>query len=499
MANAPTSVTKGAALTISMRWADRLIGLVSVIILARLLAPEDFGIIVMASLVIGLVDALLDLGVHIPLIQNRSATQSHYDTAWTLRLLQATLAAGLVWLAAPWAAGFFNEPQVTLVIQVLAISFLLSGLENIGVVNFQKEMRFGKEFQFLFAKRMAGFIATISLALLLQSFWALVAGTLVARLVGLALSYAMHPMRPRASLARFGEIFGVSQWVLARNVGVYLDQSLHLMLVGRRDTTGVTGGYSMANEVSSMPTTELLAPINRVLFPAFVQVKHDLSELKRLFLLAQGVQALIVIPAGVGLALVAEGAVMLLLGEQWGFIVPFVEIIALVTVVTALMSSGVFVCITLGRVALMAFYAWFQVALFALLATVVFTQADAEQIAAIRLLTALLSVGVFAWILTRTLEGLAVLDIIKAVYRPILAALMMSVCVLGLGGLLSGPDWWLLVCRVAIGVLSYIFAVALLWWVSGGPPGAERYVLDKLCPLVKPILRRVSRIGRHTY
>ncbi|EHQ52316.1 polysaccharide biosynthesis protein [Ectothiorhodospira sp. PHS-1] len=483
MAHSPTSVAKGAALTITMRWTDRLIGLVSVIILARLLAPEDFGIIVMASLVIGLADVLLDLGVHVALIQNPSPSRDHYNTAWTLRLLQCAAAAALVWVAAPWAAVFFDEPRITLVIQVLALSFLLSGLENIGIVNFQKEMRFVEDFQFLFARRIVGFVTTIGAAFVLQSFWALVIGTLVGRAFGLVLSYVMHPMRPQPSLARFHEIFGISQWVLVRNVGVYLDQSLHMMLVGRRDNTTVTGGYSLANEISSMPTTELLAPINRVLFPAFVRVKQDLTELKRLFLLAQGVQALIVIPAGTGLALVAHEAVAILLGEQWGFIVPFVEIIALVTVVTALLSSGIYVCLTLGRVKLVAAYTWWQVGVFAVLAVMLLPQAGALEIAWLRLFVAALGVALFAGLLTRTLSGLKVGELVGVVYRPLLAALFMALCVMQLGELIPGPEWLILMARIGLGMVSYTLAIILLWWLAGRPAGAEAYVLRQVLRL----------------
>nr|MBL8455758.1 oligosaccharide flippase family protein [Zoogloeaceae bacterium] len=81
MSSGKTSVVKSAFLTISMRWIDRLIGLASTLILARILVPADFGIIAMASVVIGLADVLLEMGVHIALLQNKSPTPAHYDTA----------------------------------------------------------------------------------------------------------------------------------------------------------------------------------------------------------------------------------------------------------------------------------------------------------------------------------------------------------------------------------------------------------------------------------
>ena len=103
----------------------------------------------------------------------------------------------MLWsLLSPLAATYFNDPRVTLVTQVLAVSLILSGLENIAVVTFQKEMQFGKEFQFLFCKRIVGFIVTIVAAWFIRSYWALVIGALAGRTFGVALSFRNAPDAP---------------------------------------------------------------------------------------------------------------------------------------------------------------------------------------------------------------------------------------------------------------------------------------------------------------
>ena len=155
------SAVVGALIAVGIRWTDRLIGLVSTVILARLLVPDDFGIIAMASLVIGLIDVLLDMGVNITLVQNKHATQDDFDAAWTLRLMQSGLAAVAIFLAAYPAARYFHDPRVTGVVQALALSVLLVGFENIGIVSFQKKMEFGQEFRFFFGKRISGFLITM--------------------------------------------------------------------------------------------------------------------------------------------------------------------------------------------------------------------------------------------------------------------------------------------------------------------------------------------------
>ena len=103
------SPARGAVIVVAMRWTDRLIGLVSTLVLARLLVPADFGIVAMASIVVGLIDTLLALGVSSALIQNRNAGREEFDTAWTLGIIQGSMVAGIIWIAAPYAAASFHD------------------------------------------------------------------------------------------------------------------------------------------------------------------------------------------------------------------------------------------------------------------------------------------------------------------------------------------------------------------------------------------------------
>ncbi len=481
----PTSIFKGALLTVLMRWSDRLIGFVSTLILARLLVPADFGIIAMASLVIGLVDVLLDLGVNVALIQNRHATPEHYNSAWTLRLIQATGAALIVLFIAPFAVDYFHDARVKPVLQVLATGLLLASLENIGVITFQKEMRFGLDFRYTFLKRIVGFLVTITAAWLFRSYWALVIGTLTGRLFGVLLSYQMHAMRPRFSLAKFKEIFSVSQWMLVASIGGYLDNNLHKLIVGGGANSATMGGYTLGDDISAMPGSELLAPLNRVLFPAFVRVKHDLSDLKRLFLLAQGVQTLVVVPASMGLALLAHEAVVVLLGEKWLLAVPFVQVLALANMVRAITTSGIHVMIALGRVWSSAFLSWMQVLLLAAIALIFLQGPDALQVAWIRFLTVLAGLPLAVWLLMHTLRNVGLMDIMRSIVRPLLGTGIMALAITTVGALTQFPPFPALLVKIATGVITYSTAIMFMWRLSGKPFGAESYLLSKVAALRK--------------
>lgn len=475
-----TSVIRGAILTVSMRWTDRLIGFVSTLILARLLAPEDFGIIAMASLVVGLVDAFLALGVHVALIQNHNADEAHFNTAWTLRLAQLMIAAALIVLGAPFAAEYFNDSRIVPVLGFMAVGMLLMAVENIGIVTFQKEMRFGMDFRFIFLKRIGGFVITIVAAWLLHNYWALVIGNLAGRAIGVVLSYSMHPMRPRFSLEKVKEIFSVSQWMLMSSIAAYLNRSLDNMLVGRHENATVVGGYTLANEISAMPTTEVLAPLNRVLFPAFVEAKKNLGELKRLYLLAQGVQSIIGMAAGVGLALVANEAVNVLLGNKWDFVVPFVQVLALAYVVESISTSGGYVLITMGKARSAALVSLLQVTIFCFAVFLLLSDVEAIELAILRLASVFAGLVLSLCLLKQTLHNITVMDLVRIVIRPLLATAVMALSVFTVGEVMHAAPLVTLVAKILTGVLIYPFAILLMWYAIGMPEGAESYLLNKV-------------------
>jgi len=463
-----------------MQWTNRFIGFVSTLILARLLVPDDFGLIAMGTVVVGLVDMLLDLGVNVALIQNRNAAPAHYNTAWTIRLAQAAIAALIVFFAAPFFAQYFHDPRVELVLQLMAAGMLIGGLENIGVITFQKEMRFGLDFRFAFFKRIFGFIVTIVAAWLLRSYWALVIGALAGRCFGVFLSYHMHPMRPRFSIEKLKELFLISQWMLAKSIGSYLNGNLDKVLVGRRINTTMLGGYTLADEISAMPSSEVLAPLNRVLFPAFVQAKHDLTKLKELFLQAQAVQCLLAFPAAIGAMLVAKEAVFVLLGEKWLFVVPFVQVLSMVHLVNAIITSGGYVMLTLGKVHYLTIFVWVQVAFFAFMTILIYPDSTALQIAWLRILTVYLGLFLAIYLLMRSLKNVRLLNFIRSVFRPFVGVIMMTIGVLPIAEILDYPPVATLLLKIVIGLIIYPVVILTLWWIAGRPPGAESYLLGKI-------------------
>lgn len=472
------SIFVNALFTVGLRWADRMIGLASTIILARLLAPDDFGVIAMATLVVTFVDIIFNLGVHVPLIQRSHVTQSHYDTAWTLKIIQATIATTFIALSAPYAASYFAEERLTLVIQLIAFHILFTGVENIGVVNFQKEMNFALDFKFRFTKRLIGFFITIYAAWQIQSYWALVIGTLASSAIGAVLSYSMHPMRPRLKLEKIKDIFFTSQWVLLNNIGSFLNYRLHHILVGKTGNATTMGGYDLANQIAEMPSVELLAPINRVLFPAFSIHKENSTELKRLFLLAQGIQSTIAIPASVGLYIVAPEIVEIMLGEKWLFIIPVLQLLALANISSAITTSATHVMLAKGQFRQIATITWVR-ALSVLLLFWYLTPSSAYEIAQIYLASVVFGFLLIIWRTLKALQSVSLYEMAATTSRPIMASVAMYYCVINITQMLSLSSLDMLTLKVIIGASTYSLIVIFLWIGARKPDGAEKFILEK--------------------
>jgi lipopolysaccharide exporter len=477
-----SSITGGAIIMIAMRWIDRVVGVISTFILARILVPDDFGIVAMASVVVAFADVIFDLGINVAIIQRTNPSQAFYNTAWTLRILQVAAVATVLMILAPFAADYYKDPRVMPVVLLMALSMMIASYENVGVITFQKELRFADDAKFMLFKRLVSFFTTIALTLALQSYWGMVLGALCSRLFSTARSYMVHPMRPKFSLQEIGSIFSVSQWVLVKNISAYLDRNLHIFLVGGVAKTGVTGGYTLANEISNVPGNDLLAPINRVLFPAFARVKDNLAELTRLLVRVQAIQVMVTFPTCVGFVLTAHELVPVALGTKWTFIVPFVQILALSNIIQAINSSANYVLTVLGKMRLLAVTSWVQIILFGVGLLFLHSGLVPERIAAVRMAAIMLTFGVSYWLVMRNIPGLTVAMLARGTGRPVLGCLAMVLALLLLQAEVPAPMVVMLAMKVVLGALIYVGTVLALWYVSGRPEGAESFFLDKLRP-----------------
>lgn len=470
------SLIRGSAWMVAMRWTVRAIGIVSTIVLARLLEPRDFGLVAMATLLVGLADTLFSLGVEAALIQNRDATREDFDTAWTIQLLQGGIVAALLAAAGPLAARYYGEPRVELLMVILAAGYLVQSAQNIGIVAYQRELRFSRDFAFMVTRKLVAFAITLGAALWLRNYWALVAGILAGNAVTAGLSYAMHPYRPRLSLARWSKLWSFSQWMLVRNVGGYAMARGDEFIVGGLGDARAMGLYSIGSEISQLPTSELVAPLDRALFPGFAMIQNEGARLRAAFRKVVQVAALLSVPMGLGLFATAPNAVRVVLGPKWVEMVPLVEVLALAGTMLSLRYTPSTLLMALGAFRVIAFMPWLNLTLFVALAVPLAHSQGLIGIAYAKLAIGVLTAPVLFGLLIRRSE-IRWSDFAGALWRPVASGAAMVAALAWLPDDVAGAPLPSLLAEVVVGAAVYVAAVALLWLASGRPDGAERWLL----------------------
>ena len=477
------AIAKGAAWMLLARFAERCIGLVSLLVLARVLVPADFGLVAMGMSVIAFVELASTFGFDLALIQREHLTRAHYDTAWTLQIVFGLLCAAIIAIFAYPSAWFYNEPRLVAVMLVLALGRAVQSFENIGTVDFRRQMNFSREFSFSAQKKIIAFAVTVSLALVYESYWALVAGSVTGRLAGLVLSYRMQPYRPRFSLAARAELFSFSGWIFLVGLAGFASQRSPHFVVGRRLGSAPLGLYTVGSEIALLPVTDMIAPVSRAVFPGFARMASRPDTLRQGFIDVIRVVWIVALPASFGVAAVAQPLVRALLGNKWEEAVVIVQVLALAGALHAATSNHYSAWLALGktRIVFMMEALHFIVLLPLLLALIrtfgVVGAAYAE------LFATTISITVECFLISRVL-ALPRWTYLSGLWRPLVASLVMAAAVVLLvrelaAGVVVQPVLQLVIA-IPVGAMAYIGALTLLWLVSGRPPGGESLLMERI-------------------
>lgn len=477
-------IAKGAAWMVLFKFTERGLGLISTIILARLLVPQDFGVVAMAMSVIAVLELMGAFSFDLALIQNAKAGRDHYDTAWTFNLLFALISALLLVLLALPMADFYVEPRLEFVMYWLALGMAIQGFENIGVVAFRKDMRFDKEFKFLFGKKIISFAVTVPLAFILHNYWALVIGTLTGRVAGTVLSFIVHEYRPRFSLAARSELFHFSKWMLFNNLAQFLRYRSADFIVGRFGGPHGLGLFSVAYEISNLPTTELVAPINRAVFPGYANMSHDIPALREGYLSVAAVIALLSLPAAFGIAVIAPLLVPVFLGDKWLEAIPLIQVLAVFGAMVAIQNNNGPALLALGKPQVMTGLAILSGVLFLPTLILLTMWYGVMGAAWANLIIALVMIPIGYAFIFRALD-MTTMHIVREIWRPIAATAIMTASVQWYVAQIAsantlGMQITHLLVSIVIGFITYLLSSLALWQISGRPLGAEQHVLDYL-------------------
>jgi lipopolysaccharide exporter len=463
----------------SWRVITRVIGVGSTLILARILVPADFGLIAMASTFAAAVDALSQLGLQDALVRWQGDNRALYDAAFTLQVGRALLTSIVLVAGAPTAAWWFNEPRLIPVLWVLAATSAVTGFENVGIVEFRRNMRFDVQFRLLLVSRLVQLATTIPLALALHSYWALLIGGVASKVTRTVMTYMVHPHRPRFGFSGWRYLVGFSLWTWATCAASLVWDRCDPFVLGPRLGPARLGLYFIAIEIAMLPATELIAPIADALLAGFaVAQKEGTSSLRH----APGVAAAMLLclaPIIVTISCASGDIVAALLGPKWLAAQPVIAILTW----QCLFSPFSWVC-SVAMVANAKLKVNFvgqvivsTVKLVVLVIAVTMTS-RLDIIAAATAICVAIESAVYI-LLLKTVETVHLRDIAGSVLRTILATgvTVLVLAELGLGWkIVKAPPLTALFHGAIIGLTSlavYVIADFAMWRMAGQPAGSE--------------------------
>ncbi len=461
-----------------MRWSIKLLGLISTVILARILTPGDYGIVAMAMLIVGLAEVLVDFGADTNVLREQTLTRDLIDSAWTLSIIQGSIVAALLAVSAPLAEMYFEEPRVVWVIWVIAACLFIASFSNIGMTVARKEFQFGLEYRYNIYAKLIAVIVTIIAALIIRDYRALVLGIAVGFISRLILSYAMHAYRPAWNTSRLRSMWHFSKWLLISGIANYATRKSDELIAGRIGDAHSLGIYSVASEIGQMPTAELGPPIMRAFLPTLSTIKDDMDRVRAAVLKTLGAVNTLTIAAACGFVAVAEPLTLALLGEKWAGVAPFLAIFALVGAFKVAVApfSGLF--LLLGHSKLQARIMWIEFLMFLAAAALLVPAQGIIGLAYARLASAItyLLLNLHA---AKSSAGVHYGRMWAAFWRPLFAATLMMLAI-SLLPVPVGNIYFGLAFKVITGAAVYLSALFIVWKLSGRPDGIETLVFTRL-------------------
>lgn len=467
-------------------FGGRVLTLVSTAILARLLIPEDFGIIGFALIFLAFIEAARSFGVNDALIYTSEKVEEAADTVFIINIALAVGQFLLAFLLAPLLVNFFDDPRIVDVVRVMSLTFILDGLGQTHDALLQKELEFRRRFMPELLAAIVKGVFSIIFALVGFGIWSLVLGNLIGAIARTTAKWWVLRWRPRLRfyVDRARSLWQYGVHILMFNVlGIALDQADQLLigvLLGQLQL----GYYAIAMKLPEMIIANFSLMLTRVLFPAYAKMKSDIGQLTESFKATTRYTAYVTIPLGLGMAAVAPELVRVAFGDQWGPTVPLLQVLALMGAVSTLAWSAGDILKAIGRpdistkiLVVEAFYT------FPLIFIMVSQSGLAIMAAIANLISLTIAVIIRLFVIMRFLD-VKPLDFYHLFKSPFMAGGLMFVGVTAWRYLVVDlPTLLILISSILVGAAIY---AALMWLLE------RHYILEASQTILDTIRRRRS-------
>ncbi|HUW94310.1 MAG TPA: lipopolysaccharide biosynthesis protein [Anaerolineae bacterium] len=333
------------------RLGPQAVQLVVSIVLARLLLPREFGLIGMLTIFLALGAVFLNSGFGSALIQKQDATEVHYNSVFYTNILLSVVAAGILCLAAPLIAQFFQQPLLTPLTRVLSLNLVLSAFGLIQVFLMTKRLDFKTQMKASLIASLGSGVVGISMAVLDFGVWSLVAQSVSLTLLNTLLLWVFNTWRPQRvfSLPALRELFGFGSRLLASGLLDTVFSNIYNVVIGKLFSPADLGYYTRAYTLQQLPSQTVGGIVGRVTFPLFSEIQGDPARVRNGFRKALRALVLVSFPLMIGLLACAQPLVLTLLTEKWAPAIPYLQLLCIVGLFYPLQVINLNVLLAMGR------------------------------------------------------------------------------------------------------------------------------------------------------
>jgi PST family polysaccharide transporter len=350
---------RGAASTVLGQWARFVLQMLSTVVLARLVDPEQYGLVGMVVAIVGVGDALSNVGLSQATVQRKDITQPHVTLFFWLQVAVGAVLTALTMLGAGLLAGFYGHPELVTITLVLAPTFLLNALSAQHQAVLSRQMRFGVLALIDVVGLALGVTVAIAMAAEGAGVWAIVELTLAVPVCRVVMSWyasGWSPGKPRA-VPGSGQMVKFGLNLTASNVLDYSAQNVDNVLIGRFYGAGALGLYSRAYGLLLLPIRQVTAPLARVAVPVLSYLLDQPDRYRRFYRVALSAVAYASLPIILGTAALSPQVVSIMLGPKWAGAAPIFQILAAGGVLVSLRSTNGWLFVSSGHTGRQALWA----------------------------------------------------------------------------------------------------------------------------------------------
>lgn len=324
-------VTVGVAWSVAEKLGSMLMQMVVSIVVARLLMPEDFGVLAILTFFTALMAVVVDSGFSQTLIRKTEPTESDYKSVFVFNVVTSLVLYAVMTALSPAIAAYYNLPVISKIAPVLFLLLPVNALTVIQNTIFARQFRFATLSRINFASATIAGVTAITMAWCGFGVWSLVAQRLAQVTVKAVLLWWRGDWRckGRFDFSALRAMSGFSFRLMGTDIISYLYNNIAQLFIGKMHSATTLGYYNQAQKLKELPVTSVVQSFQSVTYPALANVKGDKQKFADSYLRVLAITAAVIAPVMVGMVAVADDMFMLMLGQRWMPTVPYFKILSL--------------------------------------------------------------------------------------------------------------------------------------------------------------------------